>query len=68
LTGSGSYTVTINGKANTITGIVKNGEKTKIDVGSYLSLGENSVRVYITMDAGGSSLTTQSKLWTITTT
>lgn len=68
LTGSGSYTVTINGKANTVTGTVKNGVKTEINVGPYLSLGENSVRVYITMDAGGSSLTTQSKLWTITTT
>lgn len=67
-TGNGSYTVSINGKANVITGTVINGKKTSIAIGPYLSLGENSVRVYVTMDAGGSSLTTQSKLWTITTT
>ena len=36
-TGNGTYTVTINGKANAITGIAKQGYNS-IDVGPYLDL------------------------------
>lgn len=70
-TGNGTYTVTINGKANAITGIAKQGYNS-IDVGPYLDLrsadSPNSVRIYVTMDTGGSSLVTQSKRWDISTT
>ncbi len=64
---NGSYSVEINGKKDVIKGTCKQGLNS-IEVGSYLGLGENKVRIYVSMDIGGSSFTTQSKLWTITTT
>lgn len=70
-TGNGTYTVTINGKSNVLTGIAKQGYNS-IDVGQYLDLrsadSPNTVRIYVTMDTGGSSLVTQSKRWDISTT
>lgn len=71
-TGSGRYTVTINGKPNVITGVANNGKQTSINVGPYLDLRNasepNKVRVYVEMDTGGSVPVTKSLLWEITAT
>lgn len=67
-TGNGTYTVTINGKANVLSGTVYNGKVTSMNIGPYLSTGENKIRVFYTMDIGGSSLFTESRSWVINTT
>jgi hypothetical protein len=68
-TSNGTYSVEINGIKNVITGVCKQG-KNSVEVGHKLDLRSegNKVRIYVSMDVGGSGLTTQSKLWTITTT
>ena len=71
-TGSGRYTVTINGKPNVITGVAFNGKQTSINLGPYLELRNsndpNKIRVYVEMDTGGSSLVTKSLSWSATAT
>ena len=64
-TGNGTYTVTINSKPNVISGTVYNGKVTNINIGPYLNSGDNTVRVFYTVDIGGSSLFTESRSWQI---
>lgn len=68
-TGSGTYSVEINGVKDVIKGTCVQGENT-VEVGHKLELKAdgNKVRIYVSMDTGGSSFATQSKLWTVVTT
>ena len=67
-TGNGTYSVEINGKKDVIKGICQQGEN-YVDINpSMMILGDNKVRIYVSMDVGGSGFVTQSKLWSITTT
>ena len=67
VTGDGTYRVEINGQKDKIKGVCKQGANS-IELGSYLSLGVNKIRVYVSMDVGGADYVTQSMPWEITTT
>ena len=67
MTGNGTYSVEVNGVKDVLKGICRQG-KNSVEIGSKLSLGDNTVRIYVTMDIGGSGLVTQSKSWQIKTT
>lgn len=63
-TGPGVYRVRVGGieKAR---GVANNGTKTVVNVGPYLTIGENKVEIYVDMDTGGSSVTTSKKTWVV---
>ncbi len=67
LTGDGTYEVYVGG-VKRVTGAAKNDATTKVEIGEYLALGHNTVKIVAHMDTGGSALTSVSKTWQITTT
>jgi hypothetical protein len=67
VTGNGTYSVEINGVKDVLKGTCRQG-KNVVEVGPKLDLGKNTVRIYVSMDVGGSGFTTQSKTWEVTTT
>lgn len=66
-TGNGLYEVFVGG-VKRAGGTAKNFDSTYVDVGEFLALGHNAVKVVAYMDTGGSSMTSVSKTWQITTT
>lgn len=74
ITGPGTYRLLVNGIPKATGDIINNNpddpnDYNEIDVGPYLTVGtDNTVKVYVSMDTGGSSNTEASKTWTVTAT
>lgn len=67
VTGNGTYELFIGGQKKA-TGVVFNDQDNYLEIGKYLNLEHNTVKVVVYMDTGGSSSTSASKTWQITTT
>lgn len=73
LTGSGTYRLLVNGTEKARGVVLNNNPEdprdiNEIDVSQYLGTGENTIKIFASMDTGGSSSTEASKTWKVNAT
>ena len=73
LTGPGTYRLLVNGVEKARGAVLNNNPEdprdiNEIDVSPYLGTGENTIKVFASMDTGGSSSTEASKTWKVNAT